>query len=133
MAGRALGIALACLTGIPAATRAQDLPPDYPRKPVVRLTAQPYMPVLHPSVPASSVKELVAYAYFAPAGTPMSIVRTINGIVSAGMNAPEILKAVAADGSEVAAPESPEAFKAELDREYAEIEQTVKAANIQLK
>ena len=73
-----------------------------------------------------------SYAYFAPAGTPRGIIRAINAVVTQGMNSPDTLKALAADGSEVATPASPEEFKAKFDREYAELEKLVKAANIQL-
>jgi len=71
-----------------------------------------------------------SYAYFAPAGTPRGIVRAINAVVIKGMNSPETLKALAADGSEVVAPATPEAFKAKFDREYRELEKTVTAAGI---
>lgn len=74
-----------------------------------------------------------SYAYFAPAGTPRAIVRAINAIVSQGMNSPDTLKALAAEGSEVAAPATPEEFKAKFDRDYAGLEKLIKAANIQLK
>ena len=73
-----------------------------------------------------------SYAYFAPAGTPRGIVRAINGVVVKGMNSPATLKALAADGSEVVAPATPEEFKAKFDREYRELEKLVKAANIKL-
>lgn len=70
------------------------------------------------------------YSYFAPARTPRSIVRAINAVVSEGMNAPETVKALAADGNEVVAPATPEAFKAKFDREYAELEKLIKTLNI---
>ena len=73
-----------------------------------------------------------SYAYFAPAGTPRGIVRAINAVVVQGMNSPETLKALAADGSEVVAPATPEEFKAKFDREYRDLEKLVKAANIKL-
>ena len=49
------------------------------------------------------------------------------------MNTPEIARTLAAEGSEVAAQMTPEAFRTEFDREYAELEKVVKAASIQLK
>lgn len=73
-----------------------------------------------------------SYHYFAPAGTSPAIVRAINAVVSQGMNSPETLKALAADGAEVAAPATPEAFKAKFDREYAELEKLIRTANIKL-
>ncbi len=73
-----------------------------------------------------------SYAYFAPAGTSRTIVRAINAVVSQGMNLPETLKALAAEGSEVVGPATPEEFKAKFDREYAELEKVVRAANIKI-
>ena len=73
-----------------------------------------------------------SYAYFAPAGTSRTIVRAINAAVIQGMNSPETLKALAAEGSEVVAPATPEEFKAKFDRQYAELEKVVKAANIRI-
>jgi len=73
-----------------------------------------------------------SYAYFAPAGTPRGIVRAINAVVVQGMNTPETLKALAADGSEVVPAATPEEFKAKFDREFRELEKLVKTANIKL-
>lgn len=72
------------------------------------------------------------YGYVAPAGTPRAIVRAINSVVAQGMNAPETVKALAADGSEVVAPATPEEFKAKFDREYAELEKLIKFINIKI-
>jgi len=73
-----------------------------------------------------------SYGYFAPAGTPQDIVRAINGIVSQGMNAPETVKLLAADGSESLPPATPEEVKARFDREYAELEKLLATANIRI-
>ena len=70
------------------------------------------------------------YGYFAPAGTPQPIVRAINAVVSQGMNAPETVKALALDGNEVVAPMTPEALKAKLDREYAEMDRLIRTLGI---
>ena len=72
------------------------------------------------------------YGYLAPAGTPRPIVRAINAVISQGMNAPETVKALAADGSEVVAPATSEDFKAKFDREYAALEKLLKTINIRL-
>lgn len=74
-----------------------------------------------------------SYAYFAPAATSRAIIRAINAVVSQSMNSPDTLKALTAEGAEVAAPATPEEFKAKFDRDYAELEKLIKAANIQLK
>jgi tripartite-type tricarboxylate transporter receptor subunit TctC len=74
-----------------------------------------------------------SYAYFAPAGTSRAIVRAINTVVTQGMNSAATLKALAADGSEVVAPATPEQFKAKFDREYLELDKLIEKVGIQLK
>jgi len=73
-----------------------------------------------------------SYAYYAPAGTPRGIVREINTIVSRGMNSPETVRLLAADGSEPIPAATPAEFKARFDRNYAELERLVAAANIRI-
>ena len=70
------------------------------------------------------------YGYFAPAGTPSGIVRAINAVVAEGMNAPETVKMLAADGNEVVPPMTPEELKSKLDGEYAELDRVVKTLKI---
>lgn len=72
------------------------------------------------------------YGYLAPAGTPRAIVRAINSVISQGMNAPDTVKALAADGSEVVAPATPEEFKAKFESEYAALEKLIRAINIKI-
>jgi len=73
-----------------------------------------------------------SYGYFAPAGTPRGIILAINGIVSQGVNAPETVRLLAADGSEPLPPATPEEVKARFDRDYAELEKLIAAANIRI-
>jgi tripartite-type tricarboxylate transporter receptor subunit TctC len=73
-----------------------------------------------------------SYAYFAPAGTPRGIIRSINAIVSQGMNSPDTVRLLNADGSEPIAPATPEEFKARFERDYAELEKLIKAADIRI-
>ena len=73
-----------------------------------------------------------SYAYFAPAGTSMAIVRAINAVVGQGMNAPDTVKHLAADGSEAIPPTTPEEFKSKFAREYTALEKVVKAADIRI-
>lgn len=73
-----------------------------------------------------------SYAYFAPAGTPRGIIRAINAIVSQGMNSPDTVRLLNADGSEPIPPSTPEAFKARFERDYAELEKLVKTADIKI-
>ena len=71
-----------------------------------------------------------SYGYYAPAGTSRGIIRAINAVVSQGMNSPETQRMLTADGSEAIPPSTPEAFKAKFEREYAELEKLIRAANI---
>jgi tripartite-type tricarboxylate transporter receptor subunit TctC len=71
-----------------------------------------------------------SYGYYAPAGMSRDIVRAINAVVARGMNSPETVKALAADGSEAYPPSTPEAFKAKFAKEYAELEKLISAAKI---
>ena len=73
-----------------------------------------------------------SYAYFAPAGTPRGIVRAINAVVSQGMNSPETLRMLAADGSEPFPPSTSDEFKARFERDYADLEKLIKAADIKI-
>jgi tripartite-type tricarboxylate transporter receptor subunit TctC len=53
-------------------------------------------------------------------------------VVSDGMHSPQMTQRLEADGSQPAERMTPEQFKATLVREYAEIEQQVKALNIKI-
>ena len=72
------------------------------------------------------------YGYVAPAGTPMNIVRAIANAVSQGMNAPDTVKMIAAEGSDVVAPATPEEFRTKFEREYAELEKEIQMYKIKL-
>jgi len=73
-----------------------------------------------------------SYGYYAPAGTPVTIVRAMAVAVAQGMNSPDTVKLLAADGSEPYPPTTPDEFKAKFAREYAELEKLVRAANIKI-
>ena len=72
------------------------------------------------------------YGYVAPAGTPRPIVRALASVISQGMNAPDTVKALAAEGSEVVAPATPEEFKAKFDSEYVALEKLIRAIGIKI-
>ena len=72
-----------------------------------------------------------SYSFFAPAGTPQGIIRAVNAVVTQGMNSPETMKILAAEGTEAVAPATPEAFKAKFERDYLELEKLIRASNIQ--
>jgi tripartite-type tricarboxylate transporter receptor subunit TctC len=66
------------------------------------------------------------YNLWAPTGTPRPIILAINRVVQEGMNTPQMVQRLDADGSEPAERMSPEQLKAELTRKYAELVRQVK-------
>ena len=66
------------------------------------------------------------YNLWVRAGTPRPIILAINHVVSEGMHTPQMVQRLAADGSEPAERMTPEQLKAELARNYVELEQQVK-------
>ena len=73
-----------------------------------------------------------SYGLFAPAGTPHTIVKVINAVVKQGVNTPETIKYLVADGAEPAAAATPEEFKAKFASDYARYEKLMKTANIRI-
>ena len=72
------------------------------------------------------------YRLFAPAGTPQSILTTINRVVSDGMHAPAMAQRLAADGAQPGVRATSKEIRAELVRDYAELDKQVKQLNIKL-
>ncbi len=73
-----------------------------------------------------------AYSLLAPAGTPLRIVRAVNLAVREGVNTPDTVKALALEGSEPAAPATPEEFKAKFGADYARLEKLIKTINVRI-
>jgi hypothetical protein len=48
------------------------------------------------------------------------------------MAAPETVKTLTADGSEIMSRDTPEEFKARFDREYAELEKLIRSVKINI-
>jgi tripartite-type tricarboxylate transporter receptor subunit TctC len=96
-----------------------------------RSPAFPDMPTVSESgVPGFELSN--TYSYFAPAGTSSAITRAIARVIGEGMNSPETVRMLAAEGSEPTPPSTPEAFKAKFEKDYAEIERTIRTANIRI-
>ncbi len=72
------------------------------------------------------------YALQAPAGTPRPIINAINRVVSDGMHSPQMRQKLEADGSQPAERMTPEALRAAIARELADLEQQVKQTNIKM-
>ena len=96
-----------------------------------RVQSWPDLPtVSEAGVPGLKVTN--SYSLHAPADTPRAILLSINGIVSQGMNSPEMARRLAADGSEPAERNTPDEFRAAMARDYSEVEKLLKALNLKL-
>ncbi len=73
------------------------------------------------------------YNWYVPAGTPRAVTTAINRVVTDGMNSPEMVKRIAAEGAEPADRLAPAELKATVAREYAEIERTVKELDLKVR
>ncbi len=61
-----------------------------------------------------------------PARTSPAIIAAINQVVSEGMNSPEIEQQLLSRGSEAVDPMPPQTLKAEIARDYADLQKSVK-------
>ena len=96
-----------------------------------RLPAMPDLPTVAESgVPGFSIVN--SYNLFAPAGTPRAIILAINRVVTEGMNSPQMVQKLSAEGSVPAERLTPDELKAQIAREYVEVEKQVKQLSIKL-
>jgi len=72
------------------------------------------------------------YRLFAPARTPRPIILAINRVVSDGMHSPAVAQRLAAEGAQPGQRATPEQIRAELVRDYAELEEQIKQLNVKL-
>jgi tripartite-type tricarboxylate transporter receptor subunit TctC len=72
------------------------------------------------------------YRLFAPAGTPRPILAAINRVVSDGMHAPAMAQRLAAEGAQPGERATTDEIRAQMLRDYAELESQVKQLNIKL-
>ena len=72
------------------------------------------------------------YRLFAPAGTPRPILAAVNRIVGDGMHAPAMAQRLAAEGAQPGERANSEQIRAELVRDYADLESQVKQLNVKL-
>jgi tripartite-type tricarboxylate transporter receptor subunit TctC len=96
---------------------------------LTRVAALPDLPTIaEQGFPGFSITN--RYNIYVPAGTPRAIIAAVNRVVSDGMHSPQLVQRLAADGSEPAERMTPEQLKAAIEREYAEIERSVKELNL---
>ena len=72
------------------------------------------------------------YKWWVPAKTPRPIIAALNKVVYDGMHSPEMVKRLANEGSEPAERMTPAELKAEVARDYVEVEKAVKAMNLKI-
>ncbi|MCC6775452.1 MAG: hypothetical protein IT537_02280 [Hyphomicrobiales bacterium] len=94
-----------------------------------RISTMPDLPTFaEQGLPGYSLTN--AYRLFAPAGTPRPILRLINRIVSEGMNSPQMAQKLAIDGAQPGERATPEEIKAQMAKEYVELEKQVKELDL---
>jgi tripartite-type tricarboxylate transporter receptor subunit TctC len=94
-----------------------------------RIPSMPDLPTFaEQGLPGYSVTN--NYRLFAPAGTPKAVLRLINRIVIEGMHTPQVAQKLAADGAQPGDPATPEELKAQMAKEYPEVESQVKELNL---
>jgi tripartite-type tricarboxylate transporter receptor subunit TctC len=108
--GKVRGLAVAGLTRIPSL-------PDLPT-------------VAEQGFPGFKISN--RYVLWAPVGTPRAIIEAINRVVTEGMNSPQMVKRLEADGSQPAERMTPAELRKTLTHELAEIEQQVKELNLKI-
>ena len=101
---------------------------------VMGLTRVPALPDV-PTIAEQGLpgfKIVNSYNLFAPMGTPKPIINAINRIVTEGMHSPQMAQKLAAEGSQPGERLTPDEFKAQWLKEYAEVEKQVKQLNIKM-
>ena len=98
---------------------------------LTRIPALPDLPTLaEQGCPGFKITN--RYMLFSAAGLPRPILNGIHRVVSEGINAPQVVQRLVADGSQPAERMTPEELRAAVTREYAELAQQVKRLNIKL-
>jgi tripartite-type tricarboxylate transporter receptor subunit TctC len=96
-----------------------------------RVAAFPELPTVAESG-LPGFKIVNSYNLFAPAGTPRPVILAINRVVTDGMNSPQMVQKLAAEGSEPAERMTPDEFKVQFAREYVEAEKQAQQVKIKL-
>jgi tripartite-type tricarboxylate transporter receptor subunit TctC len=90
-----------------------------------RVPALPDLPtIVELGYPKAEIANM--YNLWVPAGTPGAIVTALNSVVSKGLNTPEMTKRLAALGATPVKPMPPNKVRADIEREYVELQQSVK-------
>jgi tripartite-type tricarboxylate transporter receptor subunit TctC len=98
---------------------------------LTRIPALPDLPtVAEQGFPGFSITN--SYSLYAPAGTPRSIVNTLNRVVGDFMRSPQMAQKLAAEGSQPGERMTPEELKALFATQYDEVERQVKQLKVKL-
>lgn len=73
-----------------------------------------------------------SYNLIAPAGTPRPIQMALNRLVIEGMRTPQMVKRLAAEGSQPGEALKPDELKAQFARDYVEVEKLVRNLNLKM-
>jgi tripartite-type tricarboxylate transporter receptor subunit TctC len=96
-----------------------------------RLPAFPNVPTIAESgVPGFDLDNM--YGLYAPAGIPAPILNALNAEVGRIMHSPEVMKRIAADGAEVAPPNSPSQFRDRFVQEMEMWEKVIRTSGIKV-
>lgn len=96
-----------------------------------RLSAFPNVPTIAESgVPGFDLDNM--YGLYAPAGIPAPILNALNAEVGRIMHSPEVMKRVAADGAEVAPPNTPSQFRDRFVQEMEMWEKLIRTSGIKV-
>lgn len=94
-----------------------------------RIPSMPDLPTFaEQGVPGYSLTN--NYRLFAPAGTPKAVLNLIHRIVSDGMYTPQMAQKLAADGAQPGDRAAPDEIKAQMAKEYVELEKQVKELDL---
>jgi tripartite-type tricarboxylate transporter receptor subunit TctC len=97
---------------------------------LTRLKSMPDLPTFaEQGYPGFSITN--SYSIYAPAGTPPPVLAAINRVVGEGMHTPQMIKRLAADGSEPADRVTPKQLRADMEKRLEEYKKQV--ANLKLK
>jgi tripartite-type tricarboxylate transporter receptor subunit TctC len=95
-----------------------------------RLQAFPDVPTVAETLPGYQLDNM--HALYAPAGTPLPIVRAINREVVQYVNTPDMKERLALEATEAAPPNTPEEFRENFSRQVAMWERFIKSSGIKL-
>ena len=96
-----------------------------------RMLALPEVPTLAESGMPGLILDNM-YGLYAPAGVSAAVAAALNSEIVAVMNTPEMRDKLAADGAEPAPPQTPQVFRAAVNRQIQQWDQFIRTSGIKL-